>query len=416
MSGEFLETPLTLSIAQDKQIKFKSSAEIRAWCEKEASAWRAISGSTFRQHGEMYDAVNSLIQRLHQSASSYESNLGAPGQLSDLQNVLQTLSNQVASGRQILSESPLGQYIIEIAKSEKGVAAAMYFIATKEEHENIPTTKVVGIALGFLANFYAGVSKKTAVSAIRSVEVSSANFSALVDSVKHDFKEKSDELSMQISNIQKKFKSVSDLLAKSVRSKREVFGKQRADFLAENQATVSASIDASTQSINEFREFMEKQISLQVPASYWASKRDRHRNATVVSAFVFLLYVGVLVKYTWSNIVLKYTDIFGFLENWRDAGLGAVGVMAGALALALIFARVLYRTYASQLHLWNDAGERVTMIETYLALAEKGHAKEEFLGALMSRLFLPASDGIVRDDLGSVGPIDLATRLTGGRQ
>ena len=50
------------------------------------------------------------------------------------------------------------------------------------------------------------------------------------------------------------------------------------------------------------------------------------------------------------------------------------------------------------------------MIQTYLALAQKGHAKEEFLGALLARLFSPSSDGVVKDDFSSVGPMDFVMK------
>ena len=53
------------------------------------------------------------------------------------------------------------------------------------------------------------------------------------------------------------------------------------------------------------------------------------------------------------------------------------------------------------------------MIQTYLALAAEGHAKEEFLGALMQRLFSPSTDGIVKAELGTVGPMDALLKAAG---
>lgn len=415
MSAEFPEFPISLSISADKNIELGSPLDLRNWCEKETTAWRSISGSAFAQYGEIFNNIEAPIQRLFQSVNLYESNPSTQSYVDDLRNSIQNQSAQFRAGQQIYSDSPLGQYILEIADSEKAIAAATYFVAIKPEHENFNPTKSLGIALGYLANYYSGVSKRSATSSIKSIEKSSGTYSQLIAAAQIESDSVIKELSRKLEKTERKIKAVSDLLASQIRRKRIDFDQKTGQLFSDSEKCIQDSISSSEADIKVFKEFMEQQISLQVPASYWASKRNRHRTATIVSGLVFLVYVVALVKYTWSNVTEKYSNIFGFLDHWKDAGIGAVGVMAGVLALVLIFARVLYRTYASQLHLWNDAGERVTMIETYLALAEKGHAKEEFLGALMSRLFMPASDGIVRDDLGSIGPIDLASKWAGSR-
>jgi len=48
-----------------------------------------------------------------------------------------------------------------------------------------------------------------------------------------------------------------------------------------------------------------------------------------------------------------------------------------------------------------------------LAMAQKEHVKEEFLGALLHRLFSPSADGIVKSDLGSVSIADMLMNKVG---
>ena len=60
----------------------------------------------------------------------------------------------------------------------------------------------------------------------------------------------------------------------------------------------------------------------------------------------------------------------------------------------------------SQLHLSNDADERVTMVNTYLALRQGGHANEQHMQVALERLFAPATDGMVKEDLGPVTSAD----------
>lgn len=53
---------------------------------------------------------------------------------------------------------------------------------------------------------------------------------------------------------------------------------------------------------------------------------------------------------------------------------------------------------ASEMHLKTDAEERVAMVKTYLALMESGKAPTDTLSPVLTALFRPASDGIVKDD------------------
>jgi hypothetical protein len=77
-----------------------------------------------------------------------------------------------------------------------------------------------------------------------------------------------------------------------------------------------------------------------------------------------------------------------------------------AIGIVVALARVLLRLAMSQLHLGNDADERVTMVNTYLALRQGGHADEGHIQIVLERLFAPATDGIVKEDLGPVTVAD----------
>jgi len=50
------------------------------------------------------------------------------------------------------------------------------------------------------------------------------------------------------------------------------------------------------------------------------------------------------------------------------------------------------------------------MVMTYLALREGGHASDAQMQTVIERLFLPAQDGIVKDDLVGVTLHDVLTK------
>ena len=66
----------------------------------------------------------------------------------------------------------------------------------------------------------------------------------------------------------------------------------------------------------------------------------------------------------------------------------------------------------SERHLEIDAGERVAMIKTYLALTAEDKVSEVERPLVLSPIFRPATDGIVRDDGSTALPIEaIAAKL-----
>ncbi len=67
--------------------------------------------------------------------------------------------------------------------------------------------------------------------------------------------------------------------------------------------------------------------------------------------------------------------------------------------LSFWFIRLLVRIFLSNLHLENDAAERVTMAKTYLALIRDGSLPNgDNISTVLAALFRPTGDGIVKDE------------------
>ena len=79
--------------------------------------------------------------------------------------------------------------------------------------------------------------------------------------------------------------------------------------------------------------------------------------------------------------------------------------------------RILSRMLLSNLHLREDARERVTMANTYLALVQsKEGLKDEDRKLILEMLFRPASLGIVRDDAATPSITHFLSRLGSGQR
>ena len=147
----------------------------------------------------------------------------------------------------------------------------------------------------------------------------------------------------------------------------------------------------------------DSRLALEAPVSYWGKKRWKHRVWTFrfgVLFLAFLIACGHLVYFLWIH------PTFGTVKFWsEDAGYGVYGLTVIGIGLVTGLARILLRLMMSQLHMANDADERVTMVNTYLALRKGGHADNNHMQTIIERLFAPSSDGIVKDDIGSTTPL-----------
>ena len=56
------------------------------------------------------------------------------------------------------------------------------------------------------------------------------------------------------------------------------------------------------------------------------------------------------------------------------------------------------RLFLSNVHLHTDAKERVTMVQTYLALLRRGKITKDDERLILQTLFRPTSTGIMKDD------------------
>ncbi|MCB2017182.1 MAG: hypothetical protein KDF54_06685 [Hydrogenophaga sp.] len=169
-------------------------------------------------------------------------------------------------------------------------------------------------------------------------------------------------------------------------------------------------------SIKEHKEEMEalrrafnEAMTLRAPVDYWQTKASSHgekANAWMKWTFGSMVALGLLLGLLAAWVFLTLHDEKP--DAWKIAVLVLVGVL-GVWAV-----RLIVRMYLSHQHLATDAEERVTMIKTYLALLEGDRMpSDDDRKLVLTPLFRPATDGIVKDE-GLPHPLlELFTRSQG---
>lgn len=171
--------------------------------------------------------------------------------------------------------------------------------------------------------------------------------------------------------------------------------KGHEDLLKEHDNALQDQLEKAETDWTTLRETYDSQLALQAPRTYWERQRDDHRNGSIaaqgnfrkVGVGSFVVAIAMLI-FIWSAMANKSGEIP--IALWLLSG--------AILGTAFWVIRLFSRLYLSREHLARDAEERVTMIETYLALVQHGRVKEDDLKFVLASIFRPTEDGLVKDD------------------
>ena len=108
----------------------------------------------------------------------------------------------------------------------------------------------------------------------------------------------------------------------------------------------------------------------------------------------------------------------GVSGSFSDDAIAARDIFLSSIFLLFVtvlfwIGRVMVRIYLSDHHLSIDAKQRATMAETYLGLIQENVADEKDRNVILTALFRPTTDGIIKDD--AAPALSLAGLLSGNQ-
>lgn len=188
---------------------------------------------------------------------------------------------------------------------------------------------------------------------------------------------------------------------------------QRAETQKENLATwwmhrhekfretATEKLDAALLGFQTTEDTFKERMKLDRPREYWSRKADGHEKWSCINgaiAIIWLIAAGILsvLGIWWLFEKAIELTVESDIPATALATLGAMGLTGTTVAFWV--ARLLVRLWLSQMHLGMDARERVTMIESYLALTAEGAVDDKHREIVLNSIFRPTQDGIVKDD------------------
>ncbi len=163
-------------------------------------------------------------------------------------------------------------------------------------------------------------------------------------------------------------------------------------------------LDRLTKRLEKTEQIYTKKLALQASVGYWDDKRKHHRNMARWMGFLTLVVAGG-TGYLFVDTAYDLLE-----ETLPNISVGKLGIMLAISTFGIWLTRLFSKIFVSNLHLRTDAGERVTMILTYLALLreEKGLEHED-RKLILQALFRPSVTGFIKED-GPVSPIEVISR------
>ncbi|MEW8073056.1 MAG: DUF6161 domain-containing protein [Candidatus Thiodiazotropha sp.] len=187
-----------------------------------------------------------------------------------------------------------------------------------------------------------------------------------------------------------------EALIEEIGNLRDQFSTLKKEITEQKEEQVSAfasQLEESEKNLSDIAQTYDEKLALQASVQYWSDKRTSHTKVTrwVGGATLILaaLTGGGFIWAAHELLQVKASEV----ELWR------LGVMLAISTFGIWVTRLSAKIFISNLHLRTDADERVTMIQTYLALLREGSGpKDEERQLILQTLFRPSTTGFIKDD------------------
>lgn len=389
MAGEMLEIDLG---DRGGVIRFRSYEKIRDWITRERARWVWAETPGLPDPGGMAgyipDRYNWLTNVVNQSDSLSEPITACERYFTEL--YLQPTSI-------LHSQGDLGRRVLDIQKAAGNTAAMMAyaFATTRANVVNVESPEMMR-----------GLLMVSAPSMI-APEVLAAELTR----ERRNLRQRAETLLESLEAAETERKATFDEALRSghrfarrrlLRWVRQWNDQFTTSVEAGNRAQVDYE-DLNRKTRDEFdqtRATYKEAMRLQAPVEYWNGKADAHETAEDTARVRLYWYFPLALLL----LVLSFGGTAYYLLNHpvKDPPAALFLIISGGLAslAALLFwvGRLLTRLYLSEHHLRHDAEERAVMTTTYLALTHEKAAEEADRQIILSALFRPTTDGIVKDD------------------
>jgi len=372
-------------------IVFESVEEMEVWVRKEEAAWSWLSRepqttSKNLVWGKFNNVFANVLYQIDQAKGAKKRMVGA-NQTPDLKTYYESIKSYFSQcyGHQLClySGTPLAKFINQL-RTESGesvAAAAMAFSMRCNNLQYNLHDEFKGALSGFA--FESGLQERK------------SSESQALEEMRVEWEKKfqafRDTLIAETSTHKKLNADGGQLITKQDVAHRELLAKQEA---ALNELTAKAKRDWA-----DLNKTYDDALAVRSPVNYWTKKAKSH----LILAWIYAVVAGAAAG---ASLYFLIPEVKSLMEipkgiqdpdKWHPEYWRFAVLIASALFCVWVV-RILVRLLLSNIHLLTDSRERVTMVQTYLALLRRGKIKDDERMFILQTLFRPTPTGIVKDD------------------
>ena len=404
MSIERVEVPL----GKNSGVKvFETFQELEEWLKVERAFWSWLD---LEPRSEPKQAVSSRYHEFFNNLTTHiteakrtiqQAEQATPKQEPKLKNNLENIKTTFVryfSERSLFhSGTPFAKFIAQVRTAEGdsvAAAASAFGMQVQTNFQQVDSLRGAMVAFTFLTGLRERVPNET------------------------------DALGQLRAEWEKKFQTFRDALQRETETHIKLnsdsgglLNKQNTDFgelLKKQESAVTELIANFRTQWNDLKKTYDDSLALRSPVTYWTKKAKSHFWLSWAYAVVAAIAAGLSITFLAPEIKTMMEVPKGVTEpeKWHPEYWRIAIMIASALFCVWVI-RILVRLLLSNIHLQTDAKERVTMVQTYLALMRRGKLKDDERMFILQTLFRPTPTGIVKDDAVPLTIVEGITKLRG---
>lgn len=392
-----MDIAYSIETGNHQSLSFESKEEVINWVEAERQYWNWLREAPSPPFGNTRQ-INTYLQKCWDELQRYKSSHEDSAFEGAFQNIRQNLAK---TDGYILEQSPDALVINRLHEEGRNLEAqaAALFCAnlpfSPQGNRPILASIPPEIFSGCfqIMSYRCGLDRRSS-DAVFELETAKSEYTKAIGALKRQISKLDTASSERLTAI--------DSLTEKQRQAHQELMAEQAHQLAAQQDEVQARLDG-------LEKLYREKLALRAPIEYWKGRNKRHGRFAWISLAILVIFAilgGTILFVVWS-IAFQEVSAAGKEEYWM---LGLVGILG---ALVAWFVQMFSRLTMSNFHLASDAGERVVMIETYLALLEGNHLHSDTEKKLiLEAIFRSTSTGLIKEDGVPPSVLDLVSRAT----
>ncbi|MFW2571283.1 DUF6161 domain-containing protein [Legionella sp. 29fVS95] len=378
MTEEMATKSLIILKFADEEMEFIDTDELHDFMQSERNAWSWLLQAVEKENNlnRMLQIYNNYFNNINQFLLQFPQYQDNEAQLNSLKNSLKHQTEQAVNQGFNRSESANAKFIFSLKDKSTPLVAgyALAFLSKQSLNFNtFPALEGAFCALQFLKG-----TTDTVEAAQQNLESTKRSWNIKFGKQHKEISGKKELLIGEIETLKSQYGELVLMSKKQIED-------QDIDY--------KSKMTEVEQRLNDIEHTYDEKLALQSSVQYWTAKRTHHQTviwwlAAITIFFALLTGFGFI----WAAYELL-KETFVSVPLWK------LGVMIGISSFGIWLTRLSAKIFISNLHLRTDADERVTMIQTYLALLREGSGpKIEERQLILQTLFRPSATGFIKDD------------------